>query len=95
MAGTFRAWMVRSSGVAALAVVVAAGIAGARPSAQAPAAKPAPTFTRDVAPIFQSKCEACHRPDNMAPMSLISYEDVRPWARAIAQRVETRQMPPR
>ena len=94
MAGTFSAWMVRSSGVAVLAVVVTSWFAGARPSAQAPAAKPAPTFTRDVAPIFQSKCEACHRPDNMAPMSLISYEDARPWARAIAQRVETRQMPP-
>jgi hypothetical protein len=94
MAGTFRAWMVRSSGVAVLAVIGAAWLAGARPSAQAPAAKPAPTFTKDIAPIFQNKCEACHRPDNMAPMSLISYEDARPWARAIAQRVETRQMPP-
>ena len=39
------------------------------------------TFTKDVAPIFQEKCEACHRPDNMAPMSLITYEDARPWAR--------------
>jgi hypothetical protein len=54
----------------------------------------APTFTRDVAPILQSKCEACHRPESMAPMSLITYEEVRPWARAIAQRVGSRQMPP-
>ncbi|HWW83483.1 MAG TPA: cytochrome c [Vicinamibacterales bacterium] len=54
----------------------------------------APTFTKDVAPIFQEKCEACHRPDNMAPMSLITYEDARPWAKAIATRVGSRQMPP-
>jgi len=53
-----------------------------------------PTFTKDIAPIFQAKCEACHRPNNMAPMALITYEQTRPWARAIAQRVETRQMPP-
>src|SRR6185312_6835157 len=53
-----------------------------------------PTFTRDVAPIFQQKCESCHRPDNMAPMSLITYEDARPWAKSIAARVSSRQMPP-
>ena len=53
-----------------------------------------PTFTKDVAPIFKEKCEACHRPNNMAPMSLITYEQVRPWARAVALRVESRQMPP-
>jgi hypothetical protein len=52
------------------------------------------TFTKDVAPIFQEKCESCHRPDNMAPMSLRTYEEVRPWVRSIAQRVSTRQMPP-
>jgi hypothetical protein len=61
----------------------------------APAEGPAnPTFTRDVAPIFQEKCEACHRPDSMAPMSLMTYEDVRPWIRSIRSRVEGRQMPP-
>ncbi len=52
------------------------------------------TFTKDVAPIFQEKCEACHRPDSMAPMSLISYEDARPWAQAIRARVAKREMPP-
>src|SRR5215510_10131422 len=52
------------------------------------------TFTKDVAPIFQNKCESCHRPDNMAPMSLRTYEEVRPWVRSIAQRVSTHQMPP-
>jgi len=34
-----------------------------------------PTFTKDIAPIFQVKCESCHRPDSIAPMSLITYED--------------------
>jgi hypothetical protein len=53
-----------------------------------------PTFTKDVAPIFQQKCEACHRPGYIAPMSLQTYQDVRPWARSIKQRVEQRQMPP-
>jgi mono/diheme cytochrome c family protein len=61
----------------------------------APAAAPAnPTFTKDIAPIFQQKCEACHRPDSMAPMSLMTYEEVRPFVRGIRTRVEGRQMPP-
>jgi hypothetical protein len=55
---------------------------------------PAPTFTKDVAAIFQEKCEACHRPDSIAPMSLVSYEESRPWARSIKSRVQARQMPP-
>src|SRR5437764_7333995 len=53
-----------------------------------------PTFTKDIAPIFQAKCESCHRPDNMAPMSLMTYEEARPWAKSIASRVGGRQMPP-
>jgi hypothetical protein len=52
------------------------------------------TFSKDVAPIFQEKCESCHRPGSMAPMALITYEQVRPWAKAIKQRVVNRQMPP-
>src|SRR5207247_1033787 len=48
----------------------------------------------DVAPICHEKGQSCHRPDIMAPMSLLTYEDARPWARAIALRVQTRQMPP-
>jgi hypothetical protein len=53
-----------------------------------------PTFTKDIAPIFQEKCEACHRPDSIAPMSLMTYQEVRPWARSIRARVAERQMPP-
>src|ERR1700757_1869766 len=52
------------------------------------------TFSRDVAPIFQAKCQECHQPDSIAPMSLITYQDARPWARSIKERVATRQMPP-
>ena len=93
MAGTFRAWMVRSAALR-LGGSGRGGGRGCETICAGAGRKGAPTFTKDIAPIFQSKCEACHRPNNMAPMSLISYEDARPWARAIAQRVETRQMPP-
>jgi mono/diheme cytochrome c family protein len=53
-----------------------------------------PTFTRDILPILQKSCQECHRPGQMAPMSLLTYEDVRPWSRAIKQRVTARYMPP-
>jgi hypothetical protein len=52
------------------------------------------TFSKDVAPIFQKSCQSCHRPGTSAPMSLMTYQDARPWARAIRQRVVTRDMPP-
>jgi hypothetical protein len=52
------------------------------------------TFTKDVAPIFQEKCESCHRPESIAPMSLRTYEEARPWARAIRAKVASREMPP-
>jgi hypothetical protein len=62
--------------------------------AAAQSATPTPTFTKDVASIFQEKCESCHRPDSIAPMSLVTYEEARPWARSIKNRVASRQMPP-
>ncbi len=52
------------------------------------------TFSQDVAPIFQAKCQECHQPNSIAPMSLITYKEVRPWAKSIRERVITRQMPP-
>ena len=55
---------------------------------------PPATFTKDVAPILQEKCQGCHRAGSMAPMSLVTYEETRPWAKAIKQRVVTRNMPP-
>src|SRR5580765_4596737 len=53
-----------------------------------------PTFNRDVAPIFFSRCAGCHRPGEAAPMPLLTYRDARPWARAIRQQVANRSMPP-
>src|SRR5260370_13643025 len=65
------------------------------PAADSKAAVPAnPTFTKDVLPIFQKSCQDCHRPGQMAPFSLITYEDARPWARSIKDKVVSRYMPP-
>jgi mono/diheme cytochrome c family protein len=52
------------------------------------------TFTKDVVPILQQKCQSCHRPNTVAPMSLLTYEEVRPYVRSIKQRVAGREMPP-
>ena len=57
-------------------------------------AVPSPTFTRDILPIFQKSCQECHRPGTMAPMSLLTYEEARPWARSIKEKVVSRYMPP-
>ncbi len=57
-------------------------------------AQPAATFTKDVAPILQRSCQHCHRPGSIAPMSLVTYDDIRPWARSIRARVSRREMPP-
>ena len=52
------------------------------------------TFNRDVLPILQKNCQVCHRPGEIAPMSLLTYEDARPWARAMKTATATRRMPP-
>jgi len=79
---------------AALAILIAASCYHAA-SAQAPAAAtPAVTFSKDVAPILQKSCQNCHRPGAIAPMSLVTYQDARPWARSIKQKVASREMPP-
>ena len=69
-------------------------IVAAATTAAASAAPPPPTFNRDVAPIFYGKCISCHRPGEVAPMALVTYQDARPWARAIKTRVANREMPP-
>jgi len=53
-----------------------------------------PTFADHIAPILYESCVTCHRPGQIAPMSLINYQEVRPWARSIKNKVETRAMPP-
>ena len=57
-------------------------------------AHPKVTFTRDVAPIFQAKCQSCHRPGEIGPFSLLTYEDARPWAGLIKDYTQRRLMPP-
>ena len=52
------------------------------------------TFTKDIAPILQTRCEECHRSNGMAPMPLVTYEETRPWARSIKEKVARREMPP-
>jgi hypothetical protein len=65
--------------------------------AQAPAKTESlsqPTFSKDVAPIVQRACQSCHRPGNIGPFSLLTYQDARPWAKSIKQQVVQRNMPP-
>jgi hypothetical protein len=52
------------------------------------------TFNKDIAPIFFKSCAECHRPGESAPFSVLSYKDVRPWAKSIREKVANRQMPP-
>ena len=69
------------------AAIVGAGAAGSLILHAAPPTEPDEvTFARDIAPILQRSCQNCHRPDGVAPMALVTYEDVRPFARAIRQR---------
>ena len=75
-------------GIASLvaAVVGFAGLgtpAAINAQSESAVAEGAVTFTKDIAPILQRKCQNCHRPDSVAPMSLLTYEDARPWARAM------------
>ena len=81
------------AGLVASLTVIAIGHAQQQNRASATDAN-APTFSKDVAPIMFNKCASCHRPGEVAPMSLLSYADARPWAGAIRQKVSTRAMPP-
>jgi mono/diheme cytochrome c family protein len=77
-------------GIAAL--VPLAGHAATIPDGGAP--NDTPTFARDIAPILQQSCQQCHNPEGIGPMSFMSYEEVRPWAAVIKDRVQKRIMPP-
>jgi hypothetical protein len=59
-----------------------------------PSSPPPPTFYKDVLPILQTHCQSCHRPGEVAPMPLVTYEQTRPWAQAMAHSVEMKMMPP-
>jgi hypothetical protein len=71
-------------------IVLVGTLVGASPLA----ASDTPTFYKDIAPILQANCQTCHRPGEIAPMSLLGYEDARPWARAIKAAVLEKKMPP-
>jgi mono/diheme cytochrome c family protein len=77
----------------ALCALAAAAVAAQQPAAGMPQAASA-TFNRDVAPILHKHCTTCHRPGQSAPMSLLTYEAARPWARAVLKQVTSRTMPP-
>lgn len=70
------------------------GVLGVAPGLAQQSPEPAATFTKDIAPILYAKCVQCHREGAIAPMSLMSYAETRPWSRAIKQRVLAREMPP-
>lgn len=85
-----RRWQIATLGAALMGLAALTGVA----EAQSRPSGPQPTFSKDVAPILQRSCVTCHRPGQSAPMSLLTYEEVRPWARSIRSRVAAREMPP-
>src|SRR3989440_1883123 len=80
--------MKRLSVILLMTLAVAAVILGKKNEASSP------TFAKDVAPIIFNKCANCHRPGEVAPMSLTSYQEVRPWSKAIREQVIEHAMPP-
>ncbi len=85
--------MKRSFELCLLVALMALGIFLSQ-SAHSSTTAAAVTFNKDVAPIIQKNCMGCHRPGEVAPMSLMSYKEVRPWARSIREQVVAREMPP-
>src|SRR3989441_2968977 len=77
---------------ALVATLITSGLSAQQPAqAKLPGAV---TFTRDIAPLLQRSCQTCHRPGSIAPMSLLTYEEVRPWAKSIKLKTSLREMPP-
>ena len=77
-----------------LALVIVAAASSPLRAGQSAPDQPQVTFAKDVAPILQNNCQVCHRPGSMAPMSLLTYADARPWAASIRRKVAAREMPP-
>src|SRR6266496_1392251 len=71
-------------------ILLAAGVAAIASGAP----KSSVTFTKDVASVLQKNCQGCHRPGEAAPFSMLTYNDARPWAKAMKQAVLTQKMPP-
>jgi mono/diheme cytochrome c family protein len=81
-------------GLSAIALLVTVGSAVTSGQKAAPAAPGQVTFSKDVAPILYENCIRCHHPNDIAPMSLETYNDARPWAQSMKTRVSKREMPP-
>ncbi|HLG15965.1 MAG TPA: DUF3471 domain-containing protein [Blastocatellia bacterium] len=75
-------------------LLIAITLVAARDGAATDRAARRVTFSKEVAPIFFKSCVGCHRPGELAPMSLLTYKDARPWARSIREKVVSREMPP-
>jgi len=84
-------WMLGGTGSLLLLSV---GVAGVASRVEARQAASAVTFSKDIAPILQQKCQACHQPNSIGPMPLLTYDDARRYARAIKTKVSERLMPP-
>src|SRR3954454_25320921 len=81
--------MPKLAGILAIVALVCSGLGLQRGT---PAASP--TFYKDVLPILQDHCESCHRPGEVAPMPLVTYQQTQPWASTIAHAVQMKMMPP-
>src|SRR5690349_1323029 len=83
----------KAAGFSFSALVAGFALVPVMATAQTPATRQV-TYSKDVAPIFNRSCVRCHRPEEIAPMSLMTYAEARPWARSIKERVSKREMPP-
>ncbi|MEE8147164.1 MAG: cytochrome c, partial [Longimicrobiales bacterium] len=84
----FRSWGGPAVGALALTLLLGSW------QASAIQAQSSPTFAEDIAPILYESCAGCHQPSGIGPMSLLSYEDARPYASRIKRKVASREMPP-
>ena len=84
--------MARLTGVLALTAITGLAVVVSAPHAAV--VQNGVVFNKDVLPILQKNCQTCHRPGEVAPMSFLTYESTRPWAKAMKQAVLSKQMPP-
>src|ERR1035438_135572 len=82
------------SKTAGMLCIIGLGIGFGGAALQKPGVPAAPMFYKDVLPILQDHCQSCHRVGEVAPMPLVTYEQTRPWAGAMAHAVEMKMMPP-
>src|SRR5215471_11643998 len=92
--GKLKSWSAAASIAAVSAAVALAATLSAQDTNVKRQSGQQVTFSKDVAPIFQEKCDSCHHAGTSAPMSLLTYKEARPWARSIKQRTMSRDMPP-